>query len=100
MSNQEYDNEGRGVLFANKERTKDSQPQAKGSCQLDGVEYWVSAWTQTSKAGVKYQSLSFQRKDEVQARGMEQAKAASIGQRQSGADYNEQIRDFDDDIPF
>ena len=89
--NQEYDNEGRGVLFANKERTKETQPQAKGSCQLDGVEYWVSAWTQTSKAGQRYQSLSFQRKDEVQEKGMAQAKAAAAP-AQGGFD--------DTDIPF
>ncbi len=76
MSEQQYDNEMRGVLFANKERTKDSQPQAKGSCQIDGVEYWVSAWTNEAKSGQKYQSLSFQRKDEVHAKGVAQAKAA------------------------
>ena len=90
MSDQQYDNEGRGVLFANKERTKDSQPQAKGSCQLEGVEYWVSAWTQTSKAGVKYQSLSYQRKDEAHAKGAAEAKAAMA----PAPDI------IDDDIPF
>ena len=77
MTQQQYDNEKRGVLFQNKDRTKDSQPQAKGSCQIDGVEYWVSAWTNTAKSGQKYQSLSFQRKDEVHERGMAQAKAAA-----------------------
>ena len=76
MSQQQYDNEMKGVLFANKERTKDSQPQAKGSCQIDGVEYFVSAWTNTAKSGQKYQSLSFQRKDEVQAKGAAEAKKA------------------------
>ena len=77
MAEKEFDNEMRGVLFSNKERTKDSQPQAKGSCQIDGVEYWVSAWTNEAKSGQRYQSLSFQRKDEVHAKGMEQAKAAA-----------------------
>ncbi len=88
---QEYDNEMRGVLFANKERTKDSQPQAKGSCQIDGVEYWVSAWTNEAKSGQKYQSLSFQRKDEVHAKGVAQAKAAM---------EPEGFSDLEDDIPF
>ena len=84
----EYDNEMRGVLFANRDRTKDSQPQAKGSCQIDGVEYWVSAWTNTSKKGHKYQSLSFQRKDEVDSKGIEQARQAATN-------------DFiDDEVPF
>jgi hypothetical protein len=54
-----------GVLFANADRTKDTQPNAKGSALIDGVEYWVSAWTNTSSKGVKYQSLKFERKSEV-----------------------------------
>jgi hypothetical protein len=78
MMEKEYDNEMRGVLFQNKEREKDSQPQMKGSCQIDGVEYWLSAWTNESKAGARYQSLSFQRKDAVHERGMAQAKVAAM----------------------
>jgi hypothetical protein len=52
-----------GVLFANDKREKETQPNAKGSALIDGVEYWVSAWTNTSSKGVKYQSLKFERKD-------------------------------------
>lgn len=52
-----------GVLFANAERTKETQPNAKGSAMIGGVEYWVSAWTNTSSKGTKYQSLKFERKD-------------------------------------
>ena len=53
-----------GVLFANAERTKETQPNAKGSAMIGGVEYWVSAWTNTSSKGTKYQSLKFERKDQ------------------------------------
>lgn len=52
-----------GVLFANAKREKETQPNAKGSAMIDNVEYWVSAWTNTSSKGVKYQSLKFERKD-------------------------------------
>lgn len=52
-----------GSLFINDKREKEIQPNAKGSALIGGVEYWVSAWTNTSSKGVKYQSLSFQRKD-------------------------------------
>ena len=89
MSEQQYDNEMRGVLFRNKDRDKETQPHAKGSCQIAGVEYWVSAWTQTSKNGERYQSLSYQRKDEVHAKGVAQAKAAMAPDNP-----------MDDDIPF
>ena len=66
-----------GVLFANAERTKETQPNAKGSAMIGGVEYWISAWTNTSSKGTKYQSLKFERKDakfdntaELQAEGL------------------------------
>jgi len=58
-----------GVLFRNDKRGDDErQPQAKGSAVVDGVEYWVSAWTNTAKeSGEKYQKLSFKRKEAVAA---------------------------------
>ena len=65
-----------GALFKNDKRDKDTSPHAKGSAVIDGVEYWVSAWTNTAKSGQRYQSLSFQRKDEVHAQGMQQASQA------------------------
>ena len=85
---QEYDNEMRGVLFRNDKREKDSQPQAKGTCQIDGVEYWVSAWTNTDKNGNKYQSLSFQKKEDIDRQGMQQARQSAE------SEYH------DDDLPF
>ena len=51
-----------GSLFKNDKRESDKHPNAKGSALIDGVEYWVSAWTNDGKAG-KYQSLKFSKKD-------------------------------------
>jgi uncharacterized protein (DUF736 family) len=62
----EYDNTNSGALFANTERKTDKHPNARGTLNVDGVEYWISAWTKTSKKGDKYQSLSVQRKDAEQ----------------------------------
>lgn len=59
-----YDNEMTGVLFGNDKRETDKHPNAKGSAQINGVEYWVSAWTNTDKNGRKYQSLKFQPKEQ------------------------------------
>lgn len=53
-----------GSLFINDKREKETQPNAKGSALIDGVEYWVSAWTNTSSKGTKYQSIKFERKSE------------------------------------
>lgn len=58
-----------GSLFRNDRREKDTHPNAKGSALIDGVEYWVSAWTNKDRNGNAYQSLSFQRKDDNRGQG-------------------------------
>lgn len=55
-----------GTLFRNDKREKDSHPNAKGTAIIDGVEYWISAWTKSGAKG-NFQSLSFQRKDQQQS---------------------------------
>jgi type II secretory pathway component PulJ len=57
-----------GSLFKNDKREKDTHPHATGSALIDGVEYWVSAWTKEGKSG-KFQSLAFKRKEEKTADG-------------------------------
>ena len=52
-----------GSLFKNNKREKDTHPNATGSCLIDGVEYWVSAWTKKDKNGDPWQSLAFKRKE-------------------------------------
>jgi len=76
--------ENTGSLFRNDKREKDTHPNATGSAVIDGVAYWVSAWTKETKDGAKWQSLSFQRKD---------AKPGKPGKRGT-------VEDFDSDIPF
>ena len=85
----DYDNNLRGVLFKNNKRTKDTQPNMTGNCEIDGVEYWVSAWTKESAAGNRFISLSFTPKEE-------QANASSTGTQSKPAPAD----DFEDDIPF
>ena len=51
-----------GTLWKNDHRESEKHPNAKGSALIDGVEYWVSAWTKEGQKG-KFQSLSFERKD-------------------------------------
>jgi hypothetical protein len=74
-----------GSLFKNTRREKDSQPNATGSATIDGVEYWVSAWTKQDKNGNPWQSLAFKRKEEAP--------------QGSGAPRTTQA-DESDDIPF
>lgn len=65
MAYEQRDNSG--SLFANEKREKDSHPQAKGTAMIDGREYWVDAWTNTSANGKRYQSLKFKLKDQQSA---------------------------------
>lgn len=51
-----------GTLWKNDHRESEKHPNAKGSALIDGVEYWVSAWTKEGQKG-KFQSLSFERKE-------------------------------------
>lgn len=51
-----------GTIFKNDRREKETHPHATGSAMIDGVEYWISAWTKDGPKG-KYQSLAFKRKD-------------------------------------
>ena len=76
-----------GALFANKEKERDEQPNAKGSAMIGGVEYWVSAWTNTAQSsGERYQKLKFTAKEQQ----AEKPKAAPIASEP----------EFDDQIPF
>lgn len=51
-----------GTLFHNDKATTDKHPSRKGKAKIDGVEYYVSAWTQISKTNNKeYLSLKFER---------------------------------------
>ncbi len=52
-----------GSLFKNDRREKDTHANAKGSAVIEGVAYFVDAWTNTAQDGSKYQSLKFKRKD-------------------------------------
>jgi len=51
-----------GSLFKNEKKTDEKHPQMQGSCLIEGVEYWVSAWTKEGTKG-RWQSLAFKRKD-------------------------------------
>jgi hypothetical protein len=60
----DYDNTNRGVLFSERDKkTKDDDRDYGGSINIDGAEYWLSAWIKTSKkTGQKFMSLSIKPK--------------------------------------
>lgn len=82
----DYDNTDRGVLFRNDRKERDTHADYKGSINVGGVEYWLSAWIKEGQKG-KFMSLSVQPKE-----------AAS---RQAPSNGGPSLRsDLEDDIPF
>ena len=74
-----------GSLFKNDKKTEDKHPNMTGTALIDGVEYWVSAWTKEGAKG-RWQSLAFKRKD---------AAAPRVPQEQKRP-----MDDMADEIPF
>ena len=65
MSNGNYDNTNRGALFRNERRKNDRQPEYTGTIDVEGVEYWMSAWVKEAKSsGKKFFSIALTPKDE------------------------------------
>lgn len=89
-----YDNTNSGMMARNERRTTDKHPEFSGSINVEGVDYWLSAWVNEGKPGgkmegKKYFSIKLSRKDN----------AASGGgvQRMERPSYGNIA---DDDIPF
>ena len=61
----QYDNNMRGVLFKNDRKQTDNHPDYNGSCEIEGVEYWMNAWLKNGKNGT-FMSFSFKPKEPKQ----------------------------------
>lgn len=84
----DFDNTNRGTLFV-KEKAKDNDPDFNGTINVNGVEYWISAWKKTSKAGNKFLSLSVRQKQEQTRQSSQPTRKAPPAKE-----------DFNDDIPW
>jgi hypothetical protein len=84
----EYDNTNRGSIWKNDDKREDKHPDFKGSLNVNGVEFWVSAWKRKEGASPKSPALSFSVKPK------EEKPAAS------GFASGLRKDDMDDAIPF
>lgn len=81
MAKKSYPNSG--ILSRNKDKQSEKHADYKGEAEVDGVQYWLSAWVKEGKNG-KFFSIAFKPKDT---------------QRRAGEES--QVRhDEDDDLPF
>lgn len=61
----EYNNNMKGVLYKNDKKTEDKHPNYKGSCEIEGRQYWLAGWMKKNDDGTfKLLSLSFTAKEE------------------------------------
>lgn len=82
-----YDNTNRGAIWKNRDKTEDKHPDFKGSLNVDGVDYWVSAWKRKDGDPGNKPALSFTVKPKEE-NAKPAAKAAPSRQEE------------DDEIPF
>jgi len=66
-----YDNTNTGALFKAKEQPTEKHPGYTGTINVDGREYYLSAWIKESEKVGKYFSLSVKAKDEKPERATE-----------------------------
>jgi hypothetical protein len=90
----DFDNTNRGALFKNTRREKDSHPEYNGSINVDGHDYWISAWVKDGRSG-KFFSLSVKRKDGTADRPEQKAAEFKEAVKQRFPDA-----DLSDEIPF
>ena len=88
-----YDNTNSGMLARNDRKETEKHPDFKGSINVGGVDYWLSAWVREGKPGgkmegKKYFSLSVTQKDAPNS--------AEFPQSEKKATTFDQL---DDDIP-
>jgi len=86
----DYDDTNRGQIWPNDKKETDKHPDFKGSVNVEGVEYWVSAWKRAPDANPKAPSLRFSI----------QKKEAQGGAQKASTPKPAAQPDFDDEIPF
>lgn len=87
----EYDNTNTGILFKNDKDGNEKRPDYKGSINIEGKEYKLSAWIRTKKDGSgKFMSMKAEAKDQQTA-----------PPKQKEAEVAPAVEDDDtDEIPF
>ena len=85
-----YDNTNSGIMARNERRDTDKHPEFTGSINVEGTDFWLSAWVNEGKPGgklegKKYFSIKLTRKE-----------GGSAATGRPASDFNF----VSDDIPF
>ena len=89
----QYDNTNTGMMMRNDSRETEKHPEFRGSINVGGADYWLSAWVNEGKPGSKiegrkYFSLKVSPKDPPATK------------RSPGLNPKTEAYDIDDDLPF
>lgn len=57
---EQFNNENRGALFLNDRKKTDKHPDFTGKIDVNGTEFYISAWKKVAQSGKKFMSLSVQ----------------------------------------
>jgi len=55
----EYDNTNRGAIWKNDKKETEKHPDFRGELNVNGADFWVSAWRRAPGAPDKAPALSF-----------------------------------------
>lgn len=96
-----YDNNRTGILSRNERKRPDKKdPDFQGSCEIDGVHWWISGWIkesgpQSKTPGRKFFSLSFKPKEAAPPAQAQAAATPPVATAQPAQKPND-----DEDVPF
>lgn len=92
----DFDDTNRGVLFKKRDKASDRHPDYEGKINVNGTEYWLSAWIKDSKKtpGQKFMSLSVKPKEAPAAAPPQETERQAPPPSRTGRG------DMDDEIPF
>ena len=82
-----------GTLFRNDRKTSEKHPDKKGSCKINGQEYWVSGWVRYSDNGDERISLAFSLKED-------RADRSGPATVRAEAPAAKPMININDDVPF
>ena len=96
----DYDNTNSGALFKNDRKQTDRHPDYTGSLDVEGTQYWISAWIKEGRKG-KFMSIALTQKEEEAAAPPPPRQSRSAPpSRGGGGGRGHGFDDIDDDIPF
>jgi len=95
-----YDDTNRGAIWRNERKESDRHPDFNGNLNVEGVEYWVSAWKRAPDAKPNSPALKFS----IKRKEARQSTDYPVNQKDPTRDYGQApgVVDpaFDDEIPF